>query len=169
MARSALPCALLLVLALLASRVGALRGNLGLAAPTVNTFEEAVEVSGLLDDRPPGEAGATGHSFYTVQPMQLLSWYPRAYLWPKFLDKARCEHVIAMAKKRLAPSGLALKRGDTAENTRNVRTSEGTFISRYEDPGALVVWSLVVRSVQQGQLRTHVYVRLGGGHRRARA
>lgn len=37
--------------------------------------------------------------------MQLLSLLPRAYLMPKFLDKARCQHVIDMASKRLAPSG----------------------------------------------------------------
>lgn len=37
--------------------------------------------------------------------MQLLSLLPRAYLMPKFLDKARCQHVIDMATKRLAPSG----------------------------------------------------------------
>lgn len=40
-----------------------------------------------------------------LQPTQLLSLYPRAYLLPKFLDKARCQHVIDMASKRLAPSG----------------------------------------------------------------
>lgn len=40
-----------------------------------------------------------------LQPVQLLSLLPRAYLMPKFLDKARCQHVIDMATKRLAPSG----------------------------------------------------------------
>ena len=49
--------------------------------------------------------GESGHAFYTVQPMQLLSLLPRAYLMPKFLDPARCQHVVDMASKRLAPSG----------------------------------------------------------------
>ena len=142
-----------LLLLALAGGVGALRGNLGLAAPRLNTFEEAVEASGLLDDRPPEDAGDSGHSFYTVQPMQLLSWYPRAYLWPKFMDKARCEHVIAMAERRLAPSGLALKRGDTAEATRDVRTSQGTFMSRQEDPGALGGSVVVVGGWHRGRAR----------------
>lgn len=39
------------------------------------------------------------------QPFQLLSLFPRAYLLPRFLDAQRCQHVIDMATKRLAPSG----------------------------------------------------------------
>jgi hypothetical protein len=30
----------------------------------------------------------------------------------------RCQHIIDMATKRLAPSGLAFKKGDTKEGTR---------------------------------------------------
>ena len=48
-----------------------------------SSFEELVYASHMLDDRPPVPHGESGHSFYTVQPMQLLSWYPRAYLFPK--------------------------------------------------------------------------------------
>lgn len=40
-----------------------------------------------------------------LQPMQLLSLFPRAYLMPHFVPKAKCEHVIEMANRRLAPSG----------------------------------------------------------------
>lgn len=35
------------------------------------TAEEALEATGFLADRPPQEHGETGHSFYTVQPMQV--------------------------------------------------------------------------------------------------
>ena len=52
-------------------------------------------------DPPPLPPGC----LHVPQPMQLLSLQPRAYLMPKFLDKARCQHVIDMASKRLAPSG----------------------------------------------------------------
>ncbi|KAL4446852.1 hypothetical protein ABPG77_008096 [Micractinium sp. CCAP 211/92] len=45
-----------------------------------------------------------------------------------------------MATKRLAPSGLAFKRGDTAENTRDIRTSSGTFMSRDEDPDGVLAF-----------------------------
>ena len=141
-----------------------------------------------------------------LQPMQLLSLYPRAYLMPRFLSQKQCDHVIAMAERRLAPSGapprrgaavwpwpaglcapglqgcsrlsvcssapsgaihapghppatilhphpapcppgllssragLAFKAGDTAENTRDVRTSSGTFIARQEDPDGVLAW-----------------------------
>ncbi|KAL4434033.1 hypothetical protein ABPG75_000474 [Micractinium tetrahymenae] len=111
-----------------------------LAEDTYETAEEALEATGFLADRPPLEHGETGHSFYTVQPMQLLSLYPRAYLMPRFLSKAQCKHVIDMASRRLAPSGLAFKKGDTAENTRDIRTSSGTFMSREEDPDGVLAF-----------------------------
>jgi hypothetical protein len=104
--------------------------RLPLAGGNFTTFEEAMFASGMLDDRPPVPAGLSGHSFYTVQPMQLLSFYPRAYILPKFMDAKRCADVIGVAVKELAPSGLAFKAGDNPENTKNVRTSEGTFLTR---------------------------------------
>ena len=73
------------------------------------TFESVIDSSGLLDDRPPVGHGHSGHPFYTVHPMQLLSWHPRAYLFPKFMDADKCKHVIEIASRRLYPSGLALK------------------------------------------------------------
>jgi len=104
------------------------------------TFESVVDSSGLLDDRPPVGHGMSGHPFYTVQPMQLLSWHPRAYLFPKFMDAEKCKHVIEIASKRLSPSGLALKKGDTFSSTQEVRTSQGTFMSRSEDKEGVLAW-----------------------------
>lgn len=70
------------------------------------TFEEIIAESGALRDYPPlTDIGLTGHPFYTVQPMQLLSWHPRAYLFPKFIDRDMAQHVIDLASSRLAPSG----------------------------------------------------------------
>ena len=42
----------------------------------------------------------------------------RTYLFPRFLSPERAEHFVDMAKARLAPSELALKKGDTSGNTR---------------------------------------------------
>lgn len=47
------------------------------ATPAFSTFEAAIEASGLLANRPPVPAGDSGRSSYLVQPMQMLSWYPR--------------------------------------------------------------------------------------------
>ena len=44
------------------------------------TFEEAVDASGLLAERPPVQPGESGTNTYLVQPTQLLSWYPRRAL-----------------------------------------------------------------------------------------
>ena len=50
--------------------------------------------------------------------MQLLSWYPRAYLLPNLIDERRAAHIVALAQRRLRPSTLALKRGETEESTQ---------------------------------------------------
>ena len=42
----------------------------------------------------------------------------RMVLYPGFLDQARCEHIIKMAKARLRPSSLALRKSDTADKIR---------------------------------------------------
>lgn len=105
------------------------------------TFEEVIEDSGILAGYEPlQQHGASGHPFYTVQPMQLLSWYPRAYLFPKFIDREMCNHVVKLAESKLAPSGLALKKGDTLSSTREVRTSQGTFLSRGQDPDGILAY-----------------------------
>lgn len=105
------------------------------------TFEQVIEDSGILAGYEPlKQHGASGHPFYTVQPMQLLSWYPRAYLFPKFIDRDMCNHVIKLAESRLAPSGLALKKGDTLDSTREVRTSQGTFLSRRQDSDGVLAY-----------------------------
>ena len=36
----------------------------------------------------------------------------RMYLFPRFLDPERAEHVVQLARSRLAPSALALRKGD---------------------------------------------------------
>lgn len=69
----------------------------------------ALHASGLMQARPPMTPAASGDSFYRIFPFQILSWYPRIVVFPGFVDKARCDHVIAMAKKALAPSGLAYR------------------------------------------------------------
>ena len=42
---------------------------------SLRTFDEALAASKLL--QPPVSPGDTGNHFYTTQPFQLLSWYPR--------------------------------------------------------------------------------------------
>ena len=55
--------------------------------------------------------------------------------FPGFADEARCKRIVEIASKRLAPSSLALRAGDTAANTADIRTSQGTFLTRHDDGG----------------------------------
>ena len=48
-------------------------------------------------------------------------------LYPGFLDQARCEHIIKMAKARLRPSSLALRKSDTADKIRCAPASYPSF------------------------------------------
>lgn len=74
-----------------------------------------------------------GNNFVSNIPFQVLSWEPRAYYFPGFADPERCARIVEIASKRLGPSSLALRAGDTLEGTADVRTSKGTFLTRRED------------------------------------
>ncbi|XP_015063885.1 probable prolyl 4-hydroxylase 9 [Solanum pennellii] len=77
--------------------------------------------------------GDTGEHSLTSIPFQVLSWFPRALYFPNFATTEQCQGIIKMAKAELKPSSLALRKGETAENTKGVRTSSGMFISASED------------------------------------
>lgn len=48
---------------------------------------------------------------------------------PNFATKQECEAIIDMAKPKLKPSLLALRKGEIADTTQNVRTRlEKTYI-----------------------------------------
>ena len=84
--------------------------------------------------------GGYGEQELHELPFQVLSWHPRAFLYPNFLSAAECEAVIALAQRQMAPSGLALTKEDMATNrdTKNIRTSQGTFLSSAQDKGGVL-------------------------------
>lgn len=125
------------------------------AAPNhFGTAEKAVFDAGLLQERPqlqPGDVASI--SDYLVQPTQLLSHYPRAYHWPAFISNEQAQHLVKVAEGHMQPSQLVLKEGDSEDNYkyataqpeyvtaptptndhRGVRTSEGAFFTRDQDP-----------------------------------
>lgn len=97
-------------------------------------FESVVKTTGLLKGLPPLQPAATGHDAYSLQPVQQLSMHPRLFLWPKFMSEEQAQHIVDLASALLAPSALALNDEDKEENHEGVRTSQGTFVSRDDDP-----------------------------------
>ncbi|PNY05771.1 prolyl 4-hydroxylase subunit alpha-1-like protein [Trifolium pratense] len=94
--------------------------------------------SRLLESRKEGKynlmtAGEFGDDSITSIPFQVLSWKPRALYFPNFATAEQCESIVSVAKAGLKPSSLALRKGETAENTKGIRTSSGVFISASED------------------------------------
>ncbi|KAL2322809.1 hypothetical protein Fmac_027188 [Flemingia macrophylla] len=77
--------------------------------------------------------GDLGDDSITSIPFQVLSWKPRALYFPNFATAEQCESIIEVAKDGLKPSTLALRKGETEENTKGIRTSSGVFISASED------------------------------------
>lgn len=51
-----------------------------------------------------------------------MSWRPRALYFPNFATAEQCENIIDVAKDGLKPSTLALRQGETEENTKGIRT-----------------------------------------------
>ncbi|KAF8377621.1 hypothetical protein HHK36_031003 [Tetracentron sinense] len=66
--------------------------------------------------------GETGESSIASIPFQVLSWKPRALYFPEFATVDQCKSIIKKAKLNLRPSTLALRKGETAENTKGIRT-----------------------------------------------
>ncbi|KAL8476969.1 hypothetical protein ACS0TY_029317 [Phlomoides rotata] len=77
--------------------------------------------------------GDSGESSVETIPFQILSWNPRALYFPNFASAEQCQSIIKMSKAHLKPSSLALRPGETADNTQGIRTSSGMFISASED------------------------------------
>ncbi|KAB5541260.1 hypothetical protein DKX38_014234 [Salix brachista] len=100
-------------------------------APVTKPRSRMLEVAEGDHDTMPH--GVTGEAFIESIPFQVLSWKPRALHFPKFATPEQCESIIKMAKSKLKPSSLALRKGETDENTKGTRTSSGTFVSGSED------------------------------------
>ncbi|KAG4973179.1 hypothetical protein JHK87_030000 [Glycine soja] len=79
------------------------------------------------------KAGDSGDDYVTLIPFQVLSWYPRALYFPNFASAEQCESIIEMARGGLKSSTLALRKGETEESTKGIRTSSGVFMSASED------------------------------------
>ena len=71
---------------------------------------------------------------------QILSWAPRIVVYPAFVDKARCDHIIRMASKRIVPSGLAYALGEKVDAQQQTRTSQGVYLSHAMDPDGVLTW-----------------------------
>eukprot|EP00271_Cylindrocystis_brebissonii_P003819 TRINITY_DN15060_c0_g1_i1.p1 TRINITY_DN15060_c0_g1~~TRINITY_DN15060_c0_g1_i1.p1 ORF type:complete len:344 (+),score=58.17 TRINITY_DN15060_c0_g1_i1:418-1449(+) len=104
----------------------------------LNNQEPKAPVTGTLAE--PLGHGATGENFVSVIPYQVLSWAPRAYLYPNFAPPEKCDEIVAQARLYLTPSGLALRKGETADSTKDIRTSSGCFLSSAGNPNGALAW-----------------------------
>ncbi|XP_057760030.1 probable prolyl 4-hydroxylase 9 [Arachis stenosperma] len=78
-------------------------------------------------------AGESGDNSITLIPFQVLSWMPRALYFPNFASSEQCDSIIEMARERLEPSTVALRKGETKASAEGIRTSSGMFIKANED------------------------------------
>ncbi|KAA8531598.1 hypothetical protein F0562_006307 [Nyssa sinensis] len=113
---------------------------------------ESVNEEKDFDPMPHGE---TGKDSVMSVPFQVLSWKPRALYFPNFATAEQCQSIIKMAKVHLAPSTLALRKGETEDNTQGIRTSSGMFISASEDKSGIL--DLIEEKIARATMipRTH--------------
>ncbi|XP_020580054.1 probable prolyl 4-hydroxylase 9 [Phalaenopsis equestris] len=132
-----------LPIALFSSSVFFLAGFYGSILFSLNptSDSESVHRAKFIEFPDGGEAnmaamphGETGEPRYYSIPFQVLSWKPRAVYFPKFATAEQCQAIIKIARSKLKPSSLALRKGETEESTKGIRTSSGTFLSASEDP-----------------------------------
>ncbi|KAJ8546014.1 hypothetical protein K7X08_018597 [Anisodus acutangulus] len=108
-----------------------------------------------VEEFDPLPSGESGEYSLTSIPFQVLSWFPRALYFPNFATIEQCQGIIKMAKAELKPSSLALRKGETAENTKGIRTSSGMFISASEDKTGIL--DLIEEKIAKATMipRTH--------------
>ncbi|XP_078180317.1 2-oxoglutarate (2OG) and Fe(II)-dependent oxygenase superfamily protein isoform X2 [Carex rostrata] len=94
----------------------------------------------LGSDWPAMQHGITGDPHASSIPFQVLSWKPRALYFPNFASSEKCEAIVRLAKTKLRPSTLALRKGETEETTKGIRTSSGAFLSASQDPSGSLAW-----------------------------
>tara|TARA_B110000977_G_scaffold54403_1_gene74084 strand:+ start:1269 stop:2603 length:1335 start_codon:yes stop_codon:yes gene_type:complete len=68
--------------------------------------------------------------FPNSPPVVLTTKNPKAYLFRNFLTAEECEHLMALAKKQLAPSTVV---GTNGPVSSGIRTSAGTFLVKGQD------------------------------------
>lgn len=91
---------------------------------------------------------------------QIVSWYPRILVFPGFVDNSTAAHIIALAKRRMAPSGLAWRKTDTPDEQQQIRTSSGVFISRWAWMCSTVCSEALIDRDLQGQLSHRCFITL---------
>ncbi|XP_028767696.1 probable prolyl 4-hydroxylase 9 isoform X3 [Neltuma alba] len=145
-------CSLFFFLGLFLSTI-LFQQDLGDARP--RSGARILEESVAKKDYDPLEHGKTGEDFVESIPFQVLSWRPRAVYFPNFTSAELCDRIIDMAKSKLQPSKLALRKGESAESTKGTRTSSGTFISASEDKTGIL--ELIERKIARVTMlpRTH--------------
>ena len=79
-------------------------------------------------------AGAAGQPAgkRTNDPIEVVSWEPRAFVWRSFLSEKECEHIKKVAGPHLARSKVVDSKNG-GETVDPIRTSNGTFIRRRSD------------------------------------
>ncbi|KAG2724228.1 hypothetical protein I3843_01G007600 [Carya illinoinensis] len=102
---------------------------------TRSTLQESVNKGIEYNSLTPGE---TGDDSVTSIPFQILSWKPRALYFPGFATPEQCQGVIDMAEPNLRPSTVALRPGETEEDSKGIRTSSGVFISADQDKNGIL-------------------------------
>jgi prolyl 4-hydroxylase len=91
----------------------------------------------------------------TSASVQTLSWSPRAFLWRAALTPSDADALVAAAAPRLAPSTLALRPGEKAEDKVGIRTSDGAFMSAADDPSGVLAKARAVAAALTGLPPSH--------------
>eukprot|EP00243_Klebsormidium_subtile_P000564 TRINITY_DN1096_c0_g2_i1.p1 TRINITY_DN1096_c0_g2~~TRINITY_DN1096_c0_g2_i1.p1 ORF type:complete len:301 (-),score=39.36 TRINITY_DN1096_c0_g2_i1:16-918(-) len=92
----------------------------------------------------------TGRTYLSRFNYQVLSFKPRALLFRNFAPPEKCDEIVELAEKQLAPSGLALRKGETDETTKDIRTSSGTFLAAHQDASGSLDW--VERAISEATM-----------------
>ncbi|CAL9182759.1 unnamed protein product [Musa hybrid cultivar] len=103
---------------------------MGYASPLAFFFSSAVLFLASFPGLVP--IGIAQPDFYDPRRVTQISWRPRIFLYKGFLSDEECDHIIKLARSKMARSMVA-DNGSGNSVKSNVRTSSGMFLQKHQD------------------------------------
>ncbi|CAL9054123.1 unnamed protein product [Musa banksii] len=103
---------------------------MGYASPLAFFFSSAVLFLASFPGLVP--IGIAQPDFYDPKRVTQISWRPRISLYKGFLSDEECDHIIKLARSKMARSMVA-DNGSGNSVKSNVRTSSGMFLQKHQD------------------------------------
>jgi hypothetical protein len=86
------------------------------------------------------KATASKHTKNTTKPNNSQNPQRSIVVYPNFVDPARCDAVVKLARTKLMASDVAWRPDEKPDPSQEMRTSDGAFLDASEDKDGVLAW-----------------------------